>query len=79
MRRSDESVVLCVHNLARSTQAVTLDLAAFAGAVPVELVGGVSFPRITAEPYVLTLEPRGFYWLRLGPPGRPAPPDPTTA
>jgi len=72
VRRSDESVVLCVHNLAGSAQAVTLDLAAFAGAAPVDLLDGLSFPRITAEPYVLTLGPRRFSWLHLGPPGRPA-------
>jgi maltose alpha-D-glucosyltransferase/alpha-amylase len=65
VRRYEEDVVLCVHNLARSAQAVTLDLSEFEGAVPEELLGGAAFPVVTREPYLLTLGARGFYWLQL--------------
>jgi len=56
---------LCVHNLARSAQAVQLDLQAHQGRYPVELFGRSRFPRIGELPYLLTLAPRGFYWFQL--------------
>jgi maltose alpha-D-glucosyltransferase/alpha-amylase len=65
VRRYEEDIVLCVHNLARSAQAVTLDLSEHAGTVPVELLGGAEFPVVTGDPYLLTLGPRGFYWFGL--------------
>jgi maltose alpha-D-glucosyltransferase/alpha-amylase len=57
--------VLCVANLSRFAQAVTLDLANFADFEAVEMTGYVSFPRITKEPYLLTLAPYTFLWLEL--------------
>ncbi len=63
--RDEEDVVLCVHNLARSAQAVRLDLSKFSGMEPEEMLGRSRFPRIGEEPYLLTLGPRGFYWLQL--------------
>jgi maltose alpha-D-glucosyltransferase/alpha-amylase len=33
--------------------------------VPVELLGGVQFPRIGELPYLLALGAYGFYWFRL--------------
>jgi maltose alpha-D-glucosyltransferase/alpha-amylase len=57
--------VLCVANLSRFAQAVTLDLANFADCEVVEMTGYVSFPRITKEPYLLTLAPYSFLWLEL--------------
>ncbi|MFZ5604928.1 MAG: maltose alpha-D-glucosyltransferase [Pseudomonadota bacterium] len=57
--------VLCVANVARSAQAVELDLSAFAGRVPVEMIGGATFPPIGRLPYLLTLPPYGFYWFLL--------------
>src|SRR4051794_28100755 len=65
VRRFEDDVVLCVHNVARSAQAVELDLAAFEGRYPVELFGRSRFPRIGELPYLLTLAPRGFYWFQL--------------
>jgi maltose alpha-D-glucosyltransferase/alpha-amylase len=58
-------VILCVHNLARSAQAVELDLSAYEGRYPVELLGSSRFPRIGELPYLLTLAPRGFFWFQL--------------
>jgi maltose alpha-D-glucosyltransferase/alpha-amylase len=65
VRRWEEDIVLCVHNLARSAQAAELDLAQFAGLVPEEMVGHTRFPPIGELPYLLTFGPRGFYWFRL--------------
>ena len=67
--------VLCVANLSRFAQPVSLDLADFAGMVPVEMLGYVPFPPITEQPYSLTLAPYSFLWLELQPaPEAPRPP-----
>jgi maltose alpha-D-glucosyltransferase/alpha-amylase len=66
VRTYEDDVILCVHNMARSAQAVELDLSAFQGRYPVELYGGSRFPRIGELPYLLTLAPRGFFWFPLG-------------
>jgi maltose alpha-D-glucosyltransferase/alpha-amylase len=65
VRRYEDDVVLCVHNLARTAQAVELDLSAFEGRHPEEMFGRVQFPRIGELPYLLTLAPRGFFWFLL--------------
>ena len=65
VRRYEEDIVLCVHNLARSAQPVQLNLDRFEGMVPEEMLGRTRFPRIGSLPYLLTLAPRGFYWFRL--------------
>ncbi|MCL2660460.1 MAG: maltose alpha-D-glucosyltransferase [Acidobacteriaceae bacterium] len=57
--------VLCVANLSRFAQPVSLDLGEFAGLTPVEMLGYVPFPKITAAPYPLTLAPYSFLWLEL--------------
>jgi maltose alpha-D-glucosyltransferase / alpha-amylase len=57
--------VLCIANLSRFAQPVTLDLANYAGYEPVEMLGYVRFPTITREPYSLTLAPYSFIWLEL--------------
>jgi maltose alpha-D-glucosyltransferase/alpha-amylase len=54
-----------VANLSRFAQPVSLDLADFADRVPVEMLGYVPFPPITAQPYPLTLAPYSFFWLEL--------------
>jgi maltose alpha-D-glucosyltransferase / alpha-amylase len=65
IRRYEREALLCVHNLARSAQAVELDLSEFEGSYPEEMFGRSRFPRIGELPYLLTLGPRGFYWFRL--------------
>jgi maltose alpha-D-glucosyltransferase/alpha-amylase len=65
IRRFEDDVVLCVHNVARSAHAVELDLSAFEGRYPVEMFGRSRFPRIGTLPYLLTLAPRGFFWFQL--------------
>ena len=65
VRRYEDDVMLCVHNLARSAQAVELDLSGFKGRHPEEIFGRSRFPAIGELPYLLTLAPRGFYWFQL--------------
>jgi maltose alpha-D-glucosyltransferase/alpha-amylase len=65
VRSYEDDVVLCVHNVARSAQAVELDLSRFAGMVPEEMFGRTRFPPIGQLPYLLTLAPRGFFWFQL--------------
>ncbi|HEX6699717.1 MAG TPA: maltose alpha-D-glucosyltransferase [Gaiellaceae bacterium] len=65
LRTYEDDVMLCVHNLARSAQAVELDLSAYEGRTPVEVFGRSRFPKVGELPYLLTLAPRGFYWFQL--------------
>ena len=65
LREHEGDIVLCVVNLARSAQAVELNLAEFKGRVPVELLGRSPFPPIGDLPYMLTLPAYGFYWFVL--------------
>jgi maltose alpha-D-glucosyltransferase/alpha-amylase len=65
VRRYEDDVILCVHNLARSAQAVELDLGEFEGWIPEEMLGRSRFPAIGKLPYLLTLAPRGWFWFQL--------------
>ncbi|MBT9300556.1 maltose alpha-D-glucosyltransferase [Pseudomonas sp. TAE6080] len=58
-------IILCVANVSRTAQAAELDLSAFAGMVPVEMLGGNAFPPIGQLNFLLTLAPYGFYWFVL--------------
>ena len=70
MRSYEDDIVLCVHNIARSAQAVELDLSRFEGWCPRRCSAGRRFPRIGELPYLLTLAPRGFFWFQLRGRGR---------
>ncbi len=63
IRSHDSQRLLAVFNLSRFAQHVSLDLARFEGAAPLELMGRTEFPRIGAEPYLLTLGPHEFFWF----------------
>ena len=65
IRTLERETVLAVNNLAGTAQVVELDLAGFAGAIPIEMFGGSIFPRIGREPYVMMMGPYDFYWFRL--------------
>ena len=65
VREHEGQTLLCVFNLARSAQAVELDLRQHAGKVPVELTGSSAFPPIGELTYMLTLPAYGFYWFIL--------------
>jgi maltose alpha-D-glucosyltransferase/alpha-amylase len=65
LRESEQEVILCVANLSRGAQPVELNLAEYAGRVPVELLGRTRFPPVGELPYLLTLAGHGFYWFLL--------------
>jgi len=65
LRCHEEETIFCVANLSHSPQPVELDLSAFSGRVPVELTASSVFPPIGELPYLLTLQPYGFYVFRL--------------
>ncbi|CAG2134163.1 maltose alpha-D-glucosyltransferase [Cupriavidus plantarum] len=71
LREYDGEHILCVANLSRAPQAVELDLSAFAGRVPVEMLGATPFPAIGQLTYLLTLPPYGFYWFVLSEDAQP--------
>jgi maltose alpha-D-glucosyltransferase/alpha-amylase len=57
--------ILCVANFSASAQPVELGLGDHAGTRPIELLGGVEFPRVGELPYLLTLPPFGFLTFEL--------------
>ncbi|MDM0122824.1 maltose alpha-D-glucosyltransferase [Variovorax arabinosiphilus] len=61
----NDDAILTVFNLSRTAQPVELDLSAFKGRVPVEMLGKTAFPPVGDLPYLLTLPSHGFYWFRL--------------
>ena len=65
LRQHGDETILCVANLSQAPQPAEIDLAQFAGAVPIEMLSNTAFPAIGALPYFLTLSPYGFYWFRL--------------
>jgi maltose alpha-D-glucosyltransferase/alpha-amylase len=65
VRQYNGEVILCVANLSRSAQATELDLSAFKGRIPLEMLGRTRFPAIGELPYMITLAPYGFYWFEL--------------
>ncbi|AOZ02670.1 maltose alpha-D-glucosyltransferase [Cupriavidus sp. USMAHM13] len=73
LREYDDVHILCVANLSRAPQAVELDLSAFNGRVPVEMMGATPFPAIGTLTYLLTLPPYGFYWFVLSDEAQPPP------
>jgi maltose alpha-D-glucosyltransferase/alpha-amylase len=65
LREYENERILCVANLASNAQQVALDLAAFRGSVPVEMIGWSPFQTVGDERYLLTLPGHGFYWFLL--------------
>ncbi|MFA6264898.1 MAG: maltose alpha-D-glucosyltransferase [Pseudolabrys sp.] len=65
VRQLGNEAILCVANLARTAQAVELDLSQWKGRVPQEMLGRTNFPRIGDLPYLVTLPPYGFFWFQL--------------
>ncbi|MFD2238394.1 maltose alpha-D-glucosyltransferase [Aureimonas populi] len=65
IREHNGEAILCVANLSSSAQAVELDLSAYAGTVPVEMLGLSVFPPIGQNPYLLSLPAYGFFWFSL--------------
>jgi maltose alpha-D-glucosyltransferase/alpha-amylase len=65
LRTTNGETVLVANNLSRHAQYVELDLRNYAGQYPVDLFGGTEFPQVGELPYLLTMGPYGFYWLRF--------------
>jgi maltose alpha-D-glucosyltransferase / alpha-amylase len=65
LRRYNDTQILCVANLSRFAQAVELDLSSIAGMKPVEMFGYTEFPTVGRTPYVLSLNPYGFFWFEI--------------
>src|SRR6476620_9616976 len=65
VREYRNEIILCVANLSRSAQATELDLSAWNGRIPLEMLGRTRFPVIGELPYMITLAPYGFYWFEL--------------
>lgn len=60
-----EEQFLVMTNLTDEPQAVTLDLAAYAGRTPVDVLTGEQWPAIGRTEYRLTLAPYAYHWLQL--------------
>jgi maltose alpha-D-glucosyltransferase/alpha-amylase len=58
-------VAVVVNNLSRFAQPAELDLQAYRGMVPVEMLGNHPFPRISEQPYFISLSPHSFFWFLL--------------
>ena len=65
VREHDNQTILCIANLSRSAQAAEIDLGAWKGRVPIEMLGRSPFPHIGDGAYVVTLPPYGFFWFLL--------------
>ena len=65
VREHGDDVILCVANVSRVAQPVELELEAWKGRVPVEMMGRNPFPPVGELPYPLTLPAFGFFWFRL--------------
>ena len=77
VREFEGEVVLCVANLARTPQAVSLDLSRYSGRTPVEMLGWSAFPPIVDDRYVITLHGHAFFWFVLVAPSEaPVAPEP---
>ncbi|MBX3231554.1 MAG: maltose alpha-D-glucosyltransferase [Labilithrix sp.] len=78
IRQWEDETILVVANLSRHVQYAELDLAAFDGKVPVELMGKTRFPTVNgSQSYMLTLGGHDFYWFSIEVPrgateGRPS-------
>ena len=60
-----DETVLVFNNLSPDPQVAQLDLAAQAGAQPIDLFTGAQLAVITPAPYQITLEGYGYRWLRF--------------
>ena len=67
LREMEGQRILCVANLSRFAQPFQLDLQAYDGMIPVEMLGYIQFPAIGKQPYPLTLGPYSFLWFELQP------------
>src|SRR5207244_5141221 len=65
LRRTEDETILVVVNLSRFAQPLELDLAKFAGCIPMEVFSRNRFPAIRRSRYPLTLGPHAHYLFFL--------------
>jgi maltose alpha-D-glucosyltransferase/alpha-amylase len=65
LRRHENEVLLAVHNLVDEERAARLNLYEFVDRAPHDLLAASTLPIIGPEPYVLTLPPFGYRWLKV--------------
>ncbi len=65
IRKTESQTVLCVNNLSPHAEPVELDLSAYRGSVPVEIIGHRRFPAVGDRPYFLSLGGYDFFWFLL--------------
>jgi len=65
LRSFQGETILAVHNLAAEPQEAALDLAAFAGARPLDLLSGETLDAVETGPFRLLLPAYGYRWLKL--------------
>ncbi len=61
----EEEKILVIINLSRFAQVAELNLAEFAGYLPIEIFSGNKFPTIKESPYILTLGIHDYFWFSL--------------
>jgi maltose alpha-D-glucosyltransferase/alpha-amylase len=64
-RSYEDETILVIINLSRFAQAVSLDLSAYSGCVPVDLFSGNEFPQIQDSPYQFTMGMNDYFWFQL--------------
>jgi maltose alpha-D-glucosyltransferase/alpha-amylase len=60
-----DETILFVGNLSNKSQYIELDLSDYQGVTLIEVYNDVIFPQITENPYIITLNPYGFYYLKF--------------
>jgi maltose alpha-D-glucosyltransferase/alpha-amylase len=65
LRTYEGQTILCVNNLASKPVTLELDLAAWAGALPVDLFARHGFAAVTTDPYRFELSKYQYHWLQL--------------
>ena len=65
LRQDGDETILCVANLSHAAQSAEIDLSAFVGRIPLEMLGRTWFAPVTNAPFHVTLAPYGFFWFQL--------------
>ncbi len=65
VRSDDAQTILVFNNLSAASQQVTVDLRAYTGKVPRDLLTDVVWDSIGGTPYTFALAPYGYCWLAL--------------
>lgn len=67
LRCYEEEKILCIVNLAKTTEFLDINLIDFMGNQLVEIFGRSEFPSIADQNYVFVLPPHSFFWIEVLP------------